>query len=219
MAPPVAEILRRLEERFPHARCELEHSNPLELLVATILSAQCTDERVNRVTRSLFRKYRTAEDYANAPQGELEEDIRPTGYFQQKARYLRQAARILVERYGGQVPADFEALLELPGVARKTANVIMGTAFGIPTGIVVDTHVRRVAYRLGLTQAQDPNRIEQDLMALIPQEDWIRASHLFIFLGRYLCLARSPRCEECPLADLCPRQGVESPSARRKDRA
>jgi endonuclease-3 len=203
-------ILQRLRQRFPDARCELEHRNPLELLVATLLSAQCTDERVNQVTRTLFRKYRTAEDYANAPEGELEALIRPTGYYRQKARNLRRAAQMLVERHGGEVPDDFEALQALPGVARKTANIIMGTAFGVPTGVVVDTHVRRVAHRLGLSDARDPNRIEEDLKALIPREEWIQASHLLVFLGRYICKARRPSCDECPVKDLCPQRGVKA---------
>ncbi len=198
------EILRRLDVRWPDAWCALKYSNPLELFVATVLSAQCTDERVNQVTREVFQKYRTAEDYARAPREALEEAFRPTGYFRQKARTIQEACRVFVEKYGGQVPRDMDALTQLRGIGRKTANVILGTAFGIPTGIVVDTHVRRVSQRLGLTKEKDPDKIEQDLMRLVPREKWIKFGHQMIWHGRYICKARKPLCGECPLRDLCP---------------
>ena len=198
------EILRRLDARWPDAWCALKYSNPLELFVATVLSAQCTDERVNQVTREVFQKYRTAEDYARAPREALEEAFRPTGYFRQKARTIQEACRVFVEKYGGQVPRDMDALTQLRGIGRKTANVILGTAFGIPTGIVVDTHVRRVSQRLGLTKEKDPDKIEQDLMRLVPREKWIKFGHQMIWHGRYICKARKPLCGECPLRDLCP---------------
>jgi endonuclease-3 len=200
----INEILRRLREAYPDAQCALRHSNPLELLVATMLSAQCTDERVNQVTEKLFQKYRTAEDYAMANPEELEQDIRPTGYYRSKARRLQEAARVLVERYNGRVPDTMEELLELPGVARKTANMVLGVAFNRAEGIVVDTHVKRVAQRLGLTKEQDPLKIEQDLMAIVPREQWIDFSHQMIWHGRRICKARSPDCPSCPLNDLCP---------------
>ncbi len=200
----VAEILRRLRETYPNAQCALEHSNPLELLVATILSAQCTDERVNQVTKELFRKYRTAEDYAMANPEELEQAIRPTGFYRNKARHIQGAARMIVERFGGEVPRTMEELLQLPGVARKTANVVLGVAFHQAEGIVVDTHVKRVARRLGLTQEQDPAKIEKDLMAIIPRDQWIDFGHQVIWHGRMICHARKPDCPNCPLNDLCP---------------
>ncbi|HEY63151.1 MAG TPA: endonuclease III [Caldilineae bacterium] len=200
----INEILWRLREAYPDAQCALRHSNPLELLVATMLSAQCTDERVNQVTEKLFQKYRTAEDYAMANPEELEQDIRPTGYYRSKARRLQEAARVLVERYNGRVPDTMEELLELPGVARKTANMVLGVAFNRAEGIVVDTHVKRVAQRLGLTKEQDPLKIEQDLMAIVPREQWIDFSHQMIWHGRRICKARSPDCPSCPLNDLCP---------------
>lgn len=199
----MAQILRALGRAYPNAHCELEHRNPLELLVATILSAQCTDERVNAVTRSLFRKYRSAADYARAPEGELEKEIRPTGFYRAKARSIRAACRMIVEEFGGKVPQTMEDLIRLPGVARKTANVVLGTAFGEATGIVVDTHVLRVARRLGLSRAGTPEKVEQDLMAVVPRARWIAVSHQLIFHGRYCCKARKPLCGECPLEKLC----------------
>ncbi|MCS7221298.1 MAG: endonuclease III [Anaerolineae bacterium] len=200
----IAEILRRLRQAYPDAQCALRHSNPLELLVATILSAQCTDERVNQVTLSLFQKYRSAEDYAMANPAELEQDIRPTGFYRNKARHIQGAARVILERFGGEVPQTMDELLQLPGVARKTANVVLGVAFGQAEGIVVDTHVRRLANRLGLTKEQDPDKIERDLMAIIPREHWIDFGHQLIWHGRCICHARKPDCPNCPLNDLCP---------------
>jgi len=204
-----AAILTRLKEVYPGAKCALNYETPLQLLVATMLSAQCTDERVNQVTRTLFQKYRTAADFASAPREKLEEDIRPTGYYRSKAQRVQAACRKLVEDFAGEVPASMEELLTLPGVARKTANVVLGTAFGQATGIVVDTHVKRLAQRMGLSTESNPDRIERDLMALIPQKDWIPAGHLLITHGRRVCTAHRPQCDPCPVADLCPRVGVQ----------
>jgi len=200
----VREILRRLRETYPVARTALNFRTPLELLVATILSAQCTDERVNRVTAELFRKYRTAADYAAAPVRELERLIRPTGYYRNKARAIKAACQKLVADFGGEVPATMEELLTLPGVARKTANVVLQNAFGIPSGIVVDTHVLRVARRLGLTTHTDRDKVERDLMGLIPRQEWIAFSHRLILHGRQTCRARRPLCGQCVLQTLCP---------------
>ncbi len=194
----------RLKAAYPDARCSLHYSNPLELLVATVLSAQCTDERVNTVTQSLFKKYRTASDYAMAPLGELEEDIKSTGFYRNKAKALRACCAELMARYGGQVPADMAALVQLPGIGRKTANVILGNAFDMAEGIVVDTHVRRLASRLGLSRHTDPDKIEQDLLRLVPRNDWITFGHLLIQHGRRICSARAPKCPVCPVNDLCP---------------
>jgi endonuclease-3 len=197
-------VIKRLKAAYPDARCSLNFSTPLELLVATVLSAQCTDARVNIVTKLLFQKYRTASDYAGAPPGELEEDIKSTGFYRNKAKALRECCAVLVARYGGEVPATMAALVRLPGVGRKTANVILGNAYNRAEGIVVDTHVRRLAGRLGLTQHSDPDKIEQDLLLLVPREDWILVGHLFILHGRRICVARAPKCLVCPLNDLCP---------------
>lgn len=197
-------LIRLLKREYPEARCSLNHSSPLELLVATILSAQCTDERVNLVTADLFRKYRRAEDYADAPHGELEADIRSTGFFRNKARAIQGACRMLVEQYGGRVPQRLEELLELPGVARKTANVVLGNAFNITSGIVVDTHVARLSQRLALTMHEQPEKIERDLMELVPRSDWIIFSHLLIAHGRAVCKARKPLCAECLVEPFCP---------------
>lgn len=180
------------------------HSNPLELLVATILSAQCTDARVNLVTKELFRNYRTVGDYANADTSRFEQEIRSTGFFRSKARSILGACREIVERFGGRVPSTMEELVELPGVGRKTANVVLGTAFGQAKGVVVDTHVARIAGRLGLTRETDPVRIERDLMKALPRSEWIGFSHRVIWHGRRLCVARRPKCGECPLAPDCP---------------
>jgi endonuclease-3 len=201
-------VLRRLARAYPDARCSLDYSSPLELLVATVLSAQCTDVRVNQVTPALFRKYRTAADYARAPAGELENDIRQTGFFNSKARSLRRAGAALAAEHGGRVPETMEALVELPGVGRKTANVILGNAFGKDEGFVVDTHVARVSRRLGFTRQVDPVRIERDLNDLVPKGRRTMAAHRFIFHGRQVCVARRPRCEACPVEPLCPRIGV-----------
>lgn len=199
-----AKITGLLKREYPDARCSLDHSNPLELLVATILSAQCTDERVNLVTAELFRKYRTAGDYLRAAPGELESDIRPTGFFNNKAKAIRGACRVIEEEHGGEVPAEMEALLALPGVARKTANVVLGNAFGIASGVVVDTHVTRLSARLGLSAQKTAEKIEQDLIELVPKKDWIIFSHLLIAHGRKVCKARTPLCGECVVERLCP---------------
>ena len=203
-----ARIARQLALSYPAAECALQHANPLELLVATILSAQCTDQRVNIVTRELFRKYRSAADYARAEAPELERDIQSTGFFRNKAKSIQGCARRLVEAHRGKVPADMEALVQLPGVGRKTANVVLGTAFKLASGVVVDTHVSRLALRMGLTRHKDPVKIEEDLMRLLPAEEWIAFSHRMIQHGRRVCVARKPRCGDCPLANICPRIGV-----------
>jgi endonuclease III len=201
---PAPEVVARLKAEFPDARTELDWKNPLELLVATMLSAQTTDVQVNRVTQTLFAKYRTAEEYAHADPTELEEDIRPTGFYRNKARSLRNMADALVEEHGGEVPSNMRELVALPGVGRKTANVVLGNAFGVDEGIVVDTHVRRVSGRLGLTENKDPVKIEQDLMKVVPEEDWTVFSHLLILHGRRTCKARKPDCPNCVLNDICP---------------
>ncbi len=205
------EIYKRLEKAYPNATTELRWSNPLELLVATILSAQCTDERVNQVTERLFKKYRTAEDYANADPEQFQEEIRPTGFFRNKAKAIIGAAKMIVEQFGGKVPDNMDDLLKLPGVSRKTANVVLTAGFGIPSGIVVDTHVHRVAIRLGLVPKteKNPAKVEQRLMELFDQDQWIEVSHALVLHGRYVCTARKPRCEDCILEDLCPKVGVE----------
>ena len=203
-AAPASEVTARLKTEYPDARTELVWSNPLELLVATILSAQTTDVQVNRVTEKLFSKYRTAEDYADSSLDELEENIRQTGFYRNKARSLRGMARALVEEHGGEVPSTMSELVALPGVGRKTANVVLGNAFGINEGIVVDTHVRRVSDRLGLTEGSDPAKIEQELMRLVPEGDWTIFSHLLILHGRRTCKARKPDCPNCILNDICP---------------
>jgi endonuclease-3 len=201
---PAPEVVDRLKSEYPDARTELDWANPLELLVATMLSAQTTDVQVNRVTQSLFAKYRTAEDYAESSPEELEEDIRPTGFYRNKARSLRGMASVLVEEHGGEVPRTMQELVALPGVGRKTANVVLGNAFGMDEGIVVDTHVRRVSGRLGLTENRDPTKIERDLMKVVPEEDWTVFSHLLILHGRRTCKARKPDCPNCVLNDICP---------------
>lgn len=203
-----ARVVQALRKAYPVATCALHFRTPLELLVATILSAQCTDERVNQVTKDLFARYRTAADYASAPLEELERAIQSTGFYRNKARNLQACCRKLANDHGGEVPRDLEALVELPGVGRKTANVVLGTACGIASGVVVDTHVARVSRRLGLTRQKNPEKIEQDLMALIPREEWIDFGHRMIHHGRRYCTARKPNCEACPLGKLCPRIGV-----------
>ena len=203
-----AQVTRALGRHYADAQCALNFSTPLELLVATILSAQCTDERVNVVTESLFTKYRSAADYARASQSRLEEAIRSTGFFRNKAKSLRACCRMLVEQYDGDVPDELDALVELPGVGRKTANVVLGTAMGIATGVVVDTHVGRLSRRLGLTTQKDAGKIEQDLMELLPKKQWIDFSHRMIHHGRRVCTARKPKCDECPMKRFCPRVGV-----------
>jgi endonuclease-3 len=198
------EIISRLESAYPTAGIALNFSSPLEILVATILSAQCTDERVNQVTETLFKKYRTCQDYLAVPVEELAADIRPTGYFNQKTKSIRGACARILEAYGGEVPSTMEDLLTLPGVARKTANIVLGNAFGIVEGIAVDTHVRRVSQRLGFTQNTNPEKIERDLMELIPREKWFGFTYVLIEHGRAVCKAPTPRCAECPVNDLCP---------------
>lgn len=204
-----SKIVSRLRADYPEASCSLEFDTPLELLVATILSAQCTDERVNQVTHSLFRKYRSAADYASAEIEELEKDIQSTGFFRNKARNIQSCCQKLCEEYGGEVPKDLDALVELPGVGRKTANVVLGTAFGIASGVVVDTHVSRLSQRLGLTDQTDPVKIERDLMEQMPPKEWVAFSHRMIQHGRRVCQARRPKCGECPLARWCPQIGVQ----------
>ena len=206
--PPAQErmgsVIARLKQRYPEAHCSLEHVDPLELLVATILSAQCTDARVNLVTKTLFRTYRTASDYATADPAVFENEIRSTGFFRNKTKNIMGMAAALVDRFDGRVPDTMDALLTLPGVGRKTANVVLGNAFGKDEGVVVDTHVARIGALLGLTRHTDPEKIERDLMALVPKADWTLFPHLLIHHGRAVCVARRPKCGECPLADLCP---------------
>jgi endonuclease-3 len=198
------QIIRLLRREYPNAHCSLDHKNPLELLVATILSAQCTDERVNMVTADLFRKYNGCSDYLRVEQSELETDIRSTGFYRNKARAIQGACRIICDQYGGRVPDTLEELLLLPGVARKTANVVLGNAYGMAVGVVVDTHVARLSKRLGLSLHRQPEKIERDLMELVPRKDWIDFPHLLISHGRRVCKARAPLCAECALERLCP---------------
>ncbi len=197
-------IMQLLEKEYPDARIALNYANPLELLVATILSAQCTDERVNAVTKELFKKYTKPVDYAKADITELEKDIRSTGFYHNKAKNIQRTNQILAEKYHSQVPKTMEELLELPGVARKTANIVLYGAYGTIAGIAVDTHVRRLSQRLGLTENEDQNKIEQDLMQLIPKEKWMRLTDLLIFHGRQVCVAKKPRCDVCVLNKICP---------------
>jgi endonuclease-3 len=199
----VKAILRGLDAAYPNATCELRFENPFQLLIATILSAQCTDAVVNTVTKTLFAKYPTPKDLAYANPAEIEQEIRPTGFFRNKTKSIMGASKRLIEDFGGEVPRTMEQLLTIPGAARKTANVVLGTAFGIASGVVVDTHVQRLSRRLDLTPNIDPKKIEQDLMKIIPQEDWIRFSHQLIWHGRRVCVARKPRCVDCNLEKLC----------------
>jgi len=199
----VAAILAGLDEAYPAATCELKHDNAFQLLISTILSAQCTDVRVNQVTKELYKKYRKPEDFVYANPAELENEIRPTGFFRNKTKSIMGASKVIVDKFSGQVPRTMEEMLMLPGVARKTANVVLGTAYGIPSGIVVDTHVQRLANRLDLTRNEDPKKIEQDLMAVIPKDKWIIFSHQLIWHGRRVCAARKPKCAECNLERLC----------------
>ena len=200
----VLKTIELLETEHSYAKIALAYTNPLELLVATILSAQCTDKRVNIVTEALFKKYRTTEDYANADLEKLKEDIRPTGFYRNKAKNIKKCCRILVEKFNSEVPRTMEEMLELPGVARKTANVVLSNAYGVIEGIAVDTHVRRLARRLGLTEHKDANKIERDLMNIVLKTNWMRITDLLIFHGRNVCVARNPKCEICVLEKLCP---------------
>jgi endonuclease-3 len=203
-------IVRALKQAYPDARCALHHSSPLELLVATILSAQRTDERVNQVTRGLFAKYQSARDFASADPHQLENEIRSTGFYRNKTKHIQAASAALVEQHHGEVPDTMEALVELPGVARKTANVVLGTAFGKTAGIVVDTHVHRLAKRLDLSREKDPEKVEQNLMSLVPEEDWIQFSYMLIEHGRTVCKARTPQCGICVLSSNCPSASLEA---------
>jgi endonuclease-3 len=202
------ETIKRLKHAYPDAHCALRHTNAFELLIATILSAQCTDARVNIVTANLFRKYREPEDYLEVPQTELERDIHSTGFFRNKSKNIQAACKRIVEEFEGKVPRTMDEILSLGGVARKTANVVLGNAFGIASGVVVDTHVSRLSQRLGLTTNTTPEKIENDLQDLIPKKDWIMFPHLMIFHGRQICIARKPKCGECVLNDICPKIGV-----------
>jgi endonuclease-3 len=209
----VATIVERLHRAYPDATCSLHFSNPLELLVATVLSAQCTDERVNEVTARLFTTYRSAEDYANAPPEELEAAIKRTGFYRTKARHIQAACRMIAERHNGEVPRQMEQLIALPGVARKTANVVLGNAYGVVEGVVVDTHVGRVARRLGLTASDDPVTVEAELMTRLPRTQWLSFAHQIIAHGRALCKAQRPLCPACALNDLCPASTVAAVAA------
>jgi endonuclease III len=199
----VAAILTKLDQAYPEAICELIHENPFQLLISTILSAQCTDVRVNEVTKSLYKKYKGPEDFAYADPSELEQEIRPTGFFRNKTKSIMGASKGLLEHFNGQVPRTMEEILTLPGVARKTGNVVLGSGYGIASGVVVDTHVIRLSRRLDLTKHEDPKKIEQDLIRIIPQASWIKFSHQLIWHGRRVCIARKPRCIDCNLESIC----------------
>lgn len=200
----ILEIIKRLDKRYPNVRTALNFSSPLDLLVATILSAQTTDQNVNKVTESLFKKYKTAEDYAQVPLEELQNDIKSINYYRNKAMFIKNLAKVLIEKFNGEVPKKMEDLVTLPGVGRKTANIVLWNAFGINEGIAVDTHVKRISKLLGLTENTDPNKIEQDLMKITPREEWGRLTHLLIMLGRDVCKAKRPEHSKCPLIDICP---------------
>lgn len=204
-----AQVLHLLKQEYPDAHCELDWEAPLQLLVATILSAQCTDVRVNLVTKTLFQKYSAPEDYLVVPEEELQNDIRSTGFYRNKTRSIRGACARIIEEYHGEVPQTMEELLTLPGVARKTANVILGTAFNTASGIVVDTHVLRLSYRIGLSKEKDPKKVEKDLMKLFPRDEWITAGHVIVWHGRRVCYARKPNCGGCTLQEICPKKGVK----------
>ena len=204
-----AKALRSLRKDYPEARCSLTFESPLDLLIATILSAQCTDKRVNLVTKNLFEKYRTAADYAQVSHAVFEREIKSTGFFRNKAKNIIACCTAIMEKYDGDVPVELDRLVELPGIGRKTANVVLGTAFGIASGIVVDTHVSRVSRRVGLSHRKDPEKIERDLMAVIPRKEWVAFSHRMIQHGRRVCDARRPKCDECSLECFCPKNGVK----------
>ncbi|WP_437618017.1 endonuclease III [Sorangium sp. So ce1151] len=201
-------LLQHLREAYPDARYELDWETPLDLLVATILAAQCTDERVNRVTATLFKKYPTAQAYADAPTEQLEEELKPTGFYRQKTKTVKAACQELVARFGGEVPETMAELTSLPGVARKTANVVLNTAFNLPSGVIVDTHVARLSGRIGLSKREKPEQIEEDLMRLVPKEQWTFFGPAMVLHGRYTCVARKPKCAECRISALCPKEGV-----------
>ena len=204
----IKQILSLLKKEYPNPKCALNYKNPLELLIATILSAQCTDERVNKVTEKLFNKYKSVKDYAGASLQEFEKDIYSTGFYRNKAKNIITSCQIICQKFNGKVPENFDDLLKLPGVARKTANCVMGNAFNIPSGVVVDTHVSRISQKLQLTRNTDPNKIEQDLIKLVPKKEWIIFSHRLIWHGRKICDARRPRCEICKLNKLCPGKNI-----------
>jgi endonuclease-3 len=204
----VQKITQELFRLYPAAECALHHGDPFQLAIATILSAQCTDERVNLVTEDLFKKYKTPKAFAAAKIEELEEDIRSTGFFRNKAKSILGFSQAIVKDHGGKIPQDLDTLIKLPGIGRKTANVILGTGFGIPSGVVVDTHVTRLSSRMGLTKHEDAVKIERDLMKLLPEDEWIQFSHAMIWHGRKVCNARKPKCSQCTLAKLCPKIGV-----------
>lgn len=206
--PDIDVLLDRLRQSYPDARYELDWDTPVHMLVATILAAQCTDERVNAVTRTLFPRYPDAQAFADADLTELEEAVRPTGTFRQKAKAIKNACRMLVDEFGGEVPQSIEALVRLPGVARKTANVVLATCFNIPSGVIVDTHVIRLSGRMGLSEHSDPQDIERDLMRMVPQDDWTFFGPAMILLGRYVCTAKKPDCPNCVMQDICPKIGV-----------
>jgi len=200
----VREIIRILSREFPDADTALKHNNPLELLIATILSAQCTDERVNKITENLFKKYKTVEDYANVDINKFENEIKSTGFYKNKARNIKRCCQMIIEKFNGKIPKTMDELLTLPGVARKTANIVLGHGYGIAEGIAVDTHVMRLAQRLGLTKEKDRNRIERDLMEITPKRYWILLSDILILHGRKTCNARNPKCDKCSLKSICP---------------
>jgi endonuclease-3 len=206
--PDPKKIVSILKKTYPNAQCALDFKSPLQLLIATILAAQCTDERVNQVTPELFKKYPSAGAFANADMEEIQQEIRSTGFFRQKAKSIVSTCSELEEKHGGKVPRDMDALVKLPGIGRKTANVVLGTAYGIPSGIVVDTHVKRLAYRMGLSDQKDPDKIEKDLMQVVPKPQWIDFAHRMTEHGRKVCVARKPLCEVCPLERVCPKLGV-----------
>ncbi len=209
MKTDIAAVIRMLRKAYPEAGCSLDHKSPYELLMATILSAQCTDERVNMVTPALFRKYPGPKELAAAPLPDIEALIRSTGFYRNKALSLKESSKVIMEKFGGKVPRTMDELLTLRGVARKTANVVLGSAYGIAAGVVVDTHVKRLAFRIGLTRQTDPGKIEQDLMKAVPREDWIWFAHALVLHGRAVCDARKPLCGECPLSKVCPKNGVK----------
>ena len=210
-------VLAILKKTYPRAECSLDYKNPLQLLIATILSAQCTDERVNKTTPALFAKYRAASDFANSNISELQSLIRSTGFYRNKAANIKAACRMIVDDCGGKVPSSMEEILKLPGVARKTANIVLGNSYGVIEGVPVDTHAIRISYLLGLTKEKNPVKIERDLMQLIPKKDWLLISNLFVHHGRAICIARRPLCSKCPLYRLCPKVGLKKSGIKKRD--